>query len=597
MNRRPHRIRENHGSELPDEFVFFDTETRESPQGGNVTELVFLLGTGIYWRRERDTVIPFRFDTRKKFWDEVNNRSKARQTLYLIAHNVGFDFRVLKGFEWMKRKGFRLEKIIYNQSSNVWTFRNDRRTIYVLDNMNFFKGTLSSLGESIGIPKLTMPEASNRDAIFAYCENDTRIVFEAWKKLLAFIGENELGNFARTIAGQAFNAYRHRFMKEKIFVHTNERATKLERESYRGGRTECFRVGRMPEDEYTVLDVNSMYPSVMREGLYPVELFERENDFAHAVEGVFHDGLGIVADVLISTNIPVFGVRKAGKLIFPVGTFRAVLTTSEFRYAVDHYLVSKFYSSYLYRMKPLFREYVDFFFGKRAEYRKEKNESFAFICKLFLNSLYGKFGQRNEVFKEVGRDPDAPDGVEEFYDSDARRNVKRRTVNGLIEESVGFKEGFESFCAIASHVTADARMKLWGLIKTAGRENVFYCDTDSLIVNRAGRDRLKGYVGNEIGMLSVKQVASNLTLFGNKDYTFGKETVRKGVKNSANELAPGIFEQDTFEGMAGAIRMNRSNRMLVTRTMKVLKRIYDKGVVLPDGRVEPHRLTFEEGML
>jgi len=47
---------------------------------------------------------------------------------------------------------------------------------------------------------------------------------------------------------------------------------KLEREGYNGGRNECFYIGTLNSQKYYKLDVNSMYPYVMQNNKYPVEL-------------------------------------------------------------------------------------------------------------------------------------------------------------------------------------------------------------------------------------------------------------------------------------------------------------------------------------
>ena len=50
---------------------------------------------------------------------------------------------------------------------------------------------------------------------------------------------------------------------------------------------------------------------------------------------------------------------------------------------------------------------------------------------------------------------------------------------------------FDSFVAIASLVTAYARMYLVDLILKVGRENLYYVDTDSLIINKESLIKLE----------------------------------------------------------------------------------------------------------
>ncbi|GAJ21876.1 unnamed protein product, partial [marine sediment metagenome] len=134
--------------------------------------------------------------------------------------------------------------------------------------------------------------------------------------------------------------------------------------------------------------------------------------------------------------------------------------------------------------------YVDKFYQLRQRFKSGGRSDYDEICKLLLNSLYGKFGQKAEVWEKIGEASGEPDRIETCYLSGRNSPSSIRYLLGEIFECVGIEESFNSFPAIASHVTAYGRMYLYELMKQAGRENVFYCDTDSLIVNEAGRSKL-----------------------------------------------------------------------------------------------------------
>jgi hypothetical protein len=408
---------------------------------------------------------------------------------------------------------------------------------------------------------------------------------EAWEKFFKFLKDNDLGNFAKTIAGQALGAYRHRFMKENIYVHTCNSAIEMERKSYHGGRTECFFIGKKEKENFYLLDVNSMYPSVMRENEYPTKLI-----------GIYHKynledkikSFAITADVSIKTDKPIFPVNVNDKLIFPVGEYKTILTTREIEYALKNNLITEVRNYCVYEKHNLFKNYVDFFYNKRLEYKKQKNDAFSFICKLFLNSLYGKFGQRNEKFEKLSNNNnDINDGIFKFFDLDNETWITERRISGRIERSAGLQEGRETFVAIASHITADARMKLWSYFELAGRENIFYTDTDSMIVNQKGYNNSISKLGPELGMLSLKDTANMIEIRGLKDYSFGENETIKGIRKDAIKITDDLFSQTKFEGIAGAIRKNRMNKMFISEVRKKLYRMYDKGIVLSDGKIIP----------
>lgn len=589
--RLSHILRKNKGGVLPSRFIFFDVETTENKLDEDEVKLELKLGSACYVRYVKNKYY-YQWKEFKKiseFWDFVFKKSYYRTNLYLIAHNIGFDFRVLQGFNEMKYNKFILSKFITTGSSNIWIFKKGNKKITCLDNMNYFKTSLEVLGKSIGFPKTKVDFNTVSDnLLMLYCRNDVLIMLKAWKLLFKFIDDNNLGNFSNTIAGQAFNSYRHRFMQKEIYIHNNEKAIKIERASYHGGRNECFYIGKLENQKYYLLDVNSMYPSVMYEYEYPNK-FLGSSDSLNGLEGQLKKYC-LIIECIIKTDEPIYPIIQNDKLIFPVGIFKTYLSTREIEYALKNNHIYKINSVYRYSKEKLFDNYVNFFYDKKVLYKNENNDAFSYLCKLFLNSLYGKFGQRNERYEKIGKSLLA-NGVYEYFDMDKQENIKERVINGIAEKSVGLVEGQDSFVSIPSHITADARIRLWKYIKIAERKNVYYCDTDSLIVNEQGYHNCREYISDKLGNLSLKEISNKVEIFGLKDYVFGNNTIIKGIKKDAIKISEGSYEQTVFEGIKGAIRKNRLNEMIITKNQsKILKRNYDKGIVLQNGNVIPFEI-------
>lgn len=591
--RHAHAIKDNKNTELPHHVIFFDTETREDPAPKGETVLRLRLGAAVYYRRREEgrasSVSWLDFTDALTFWDWVDRHCLDRSRTYLVAHNVVFDFKVLAGFKTLTDRKWTLKKLIINGTSNIWEFTQGSRTITVLDDMNFFKSSLATLGEAIGIAKLDLHAAEHDDeALRIYCRRDVEVMLEAWKIWLGFIKDNDLGTFGKTLASQAMNAFRHRFMKAKIYIHDVPRAIEVERESYHGGRTECFFIGKPPGKRFHYLDVNSMYPAVMQKNDYPTKLITVKDSFS--VVGLRREVRRhcVTAHVRVDVPEPCFGVVHQGRLIFPVGVFDTTLTTREIKLALARGWIKKVGRTVIYEKANLFKEYVEFFYHRRMEYQDAGNKPFAYVCKLLLNSLYGKFGQRNEVFEKVGEDREYPDGIERFFDLDLEKWITRRSVAGVIEESAGVQEGWNTFVAIAAHITADARLRLWDLIQLAGRENVFYCDTDSIFTNDKGLRRCKDEIEKGVlGKLGLKGSSDRLIIRAPKDYKFGDDEVIKGIRSDAEHLPDGRFRQVRFEGFAGALRRGRLDRMIISSVHKSLNREYKKGILQNDGTVIP----------
>lgn len=592
MVRFPHIMQKNMGNEFPNHIVFFDTETSNLPEVNGEVQLVLKLGVACYNRKDENVKIWKDFYTELEFWEFVKRYARTKSRIYLVAHNVAFDFRVLNGFENLKRMGYSSHKILYKGTMVIMEFKGDNyKTIVVLDNMNYFKSSLENLGNSIGVPKLTMPK--NDDvALLKYCKNDVLIMITAWELFYDFLRKNDLGNFAKTIAGQAMNAFRHRFMKHDIYIHTNKKVIDMERESYHGGRTEAFFIGKAKVGKYYLVDVNSMYPSVMKDYDYPTKLDRIDNNISAEIVTILLKKYCLTAKVLVNTKEPVYAVMEKDKLIFPIGIFETVLTTREIEYGIKNNLIVNFINVCSYEKANLFSEYVDFFYAKKREYKEQGNEAFSYLSKLFLNTLYGKFGQRNENFVKIG-DTNKPDNILTIFDIEKGKNVTTRIMAGSIERSEGLIEGFDSFVAIAAHITADARMKLWNYFLIANRDNVYYCDTDSMILNETGFKNVKSILGKELGKLDLKSTAFNVIIRGLKDYRFGKDNVVKGISKNAKQISQIEYEQTRFEGLSGALRKNRTGKMFISTIHKTLKRNYTKGTVTKQGGVEPFVLAYQ----
>jgi hypothetical protein len=235
---------------------------------------------------------------------------------------------------------------------------------------------------------------------------------------------------------------------------------------------------------------------------------------------------------------------------------------------------------------------VDFFYGERLKASAEGDTATEGITKLFLNSLYGKFGQRGERWEMVGESEDLDVRYWDYYDATGGELIKFRQFAGVIERLQGEAEARDSFPAIASHVTAYARLYLWRLMRQAGLGNVYYTDTDSLMVNRAGLDNLADRIApNELGALKVEWESDNVTIHGLKDYVVDGKRKIKGIRKDAVALGPGVFRQDQFRGIEGMIRDGDMDRILIKTVEKRLVRQYAKGQVAASGRVFPLQLV------
>ena len=533
------------------------------------------------------------FNTAGAFWDWVEALAEPKARIWIMAHNWNYDAAILDTSKALPSRGWTLGKYINGKPPLIVTWRKDGCTLQMVDTLNYFTSSLASLGDSLGVPKLGFPDSqSNQQTWEAYCKQDVSIIQQAFLGFREFVREHDLGVMQPTLASQALTAYRHRFMPCQILIHTKEEALELERESYHGGRTEAFWYGPHYGKLFK-LDINSMYPSIMRDndlsaryvGYFPS--YKR-----HLWRAAEHD-YNRVAECWLSTETPVYGIVRDHRLIFPVGQFKATLAEPELRYALEHDHVKKIGRWAIYERENLFKEFVDYFYKVRQEYQKVGNDAFSFMAKILMNSLYGKFGQAGRIWVETDEYiwTEEQEGVHQI---DAETpSIRLRTRLGRTQMLLTESESHNSSPVIAAEITSHARLLLWNLIEQAGRENVVYVDTDSLVVTEAGRNALSNRLNATVlGALKLEGESTYSAFWAPKDYSFGGVRRTKGIRATAEEVTPVDFIQERFQSWDVNLKQGQDGFVMVTPQTKHLTRINHKALVNGHGPTYP--LTLKE---
>jgi len=592
INRPAHILKREKTVTIPRHFIFFDTETNQNVNSDKSIRQSLKIGWACYYQRSygrhRERIEWFYFESPSTFWEFVFNHTALKQRLWIIARNIVFDFTVVKGWEFLRREGYKLKFFHNNGCSVIVSVAKGNCSIVFLDSMNWFTESLEETGKRIGIPKLKIDfNACNNEELSNYCKNDVRIEYENFRIFITFLEQNTISRLCYTKASTAMAAYLLHHYHTPIYIHNNSDAIKLERESYKGGRCEAFYLGELNNGNYYIVDVNSLYPFVMQNNSYPIryEQILRNitlDDFQTVIKSK-----SIIAKVRIETEGPVYAV-KGERTLFPIGKFDTVLTTPELRYALEHNHIQQVYDCVIYEQANIFTSYVDTMYQLRCKYKESHVKEYDVLCKCLLNSLYGKFGQKAENWVKIGECPNEPDQeLYHFYDS-PRRMVRRRYLLGQLFELKGYGESFDSFPAISSHVTAYGRMFLWNLMQIVGESNYFYCDTDSLIVNEVGLCNLVHLVNDtEIGKLKVVETTKRLVIRGLKDYQTDVKNVIKGIRKNAQIISNSCYEQQRWPTFKGLLQTGQVNEYIVTNIEKHLSRAYTKGIVDKTGVVTP----------
>jgi hypothetical protein len=579
-------------------FIFFDVETKvlEETDKGITQEFRLCTANLVNFRKNGSFRVVDNLQTKSKedFYLWFLGCLQRRKVMHVLSANIWFDIRNSGLFLFLMGQHWEQTMFYSKGFTTIIKLRYEEYTVLFLNMQQFIPANVEKMGYMVGLWKLDLSvHWWNDDDVMTYCQRDTDIITEVFKQWLVFLRINDLGRFSYTIASQSFTAYRYRFLFKKIYIHRHTWLTAFERKCYHGGRTDIFYQGSIKGEKIYNLDINSMYPFVMSTNKMPVQAVDIKKLPSLITVRAYASMYAVMGWCAIDTDEPVYNKVYKDKLCFPTGRFTTYLTDPEMRYALSkHHLKSVYYLA-VYKKDYIFREYMAFFHKMKTAYEEQDNTTYRYIAKLFMNSLYGKFGQKIDIpYFEDRVDP--PEySHESVVDADTNivyKELKLGYKRQVYQEAAG--DAYNSFVAIAAHVTGLARMYLWKLIKLAGDKNVYYCDTDSIFCNHKGFTNLSKYINNnELGMLGVKGKSYDTTIFCPKDYIFNNEATTKGVKKGSSQNKDGSFSLLVFPSFRSDMKSGLDKPYRIRKINKFLKREYNKGEVMSDGWVRPYQLA------
>lgn len=423
-----------------------------------------------------------------------------KDNVKVFFHNAKFDFQFL--IYWLFHNGFTHVDRRERKSNTFTTLISDKGMFYSMEVIFYLKGknvnkvtfqdslkliplSVDAIAKAFDFPiqKLEIDyEAHNNLPIGSpltekeeeYIKHDVQIVAKAIEYFYS------QGLDQMTIGACALNEYKKIIRKKNFnrFFPTPKYHEDV-KQSYRGGFTYLNPnfAGKTIKNGI-VLDVNSLYPSVMKFCPLPygTPIFFYGEYQEDALFPLYTQMIRCQFD-LKEGKIPTIQIK--GSMFF---TGNEYLTTSgnkevtlclnsvDLKLFFEHYDVYnlEYISGWKFKAtKGLFDEYIDKWGKNKIKAKEEGNHGLYLISKLFLNSLYGKFGTDTKVKSKVPYLGD--DDVVHYYDTEPEK-----------------KDGI--YIAVASFITSHARNKT---IRSAqqimdnynsGKSNIqfVYADTDSL---------------------------------------------------------------------------------------------------------------------
>lgn len=351
------------------------------------------------------------------------------------------------------------------------------------------------------------------------------------------------------------------------------------RRSYKGGFTYLNDIYVEKETgKGLVLDVNSLYPSVMKyeklpfgEPLYFEGEYKEDCLYSLYIQTFscsFELKEGKIPSIQIKNNLSFVPNEYVKSSKGDIVTL--TLTNIDLKLFFENYNVYDltYHSGWKFKgIKGLFTQYIDYWSEKKISAKKEKNNVLYIISKLMLNSLYGKFGLNPNV---QGKYPYLNDeGI-----------VKYKMYPKEIRDSI--------YIPVASFITSYARNKTIRTsqaikdytIKNYNKDYYIYSDTDSIHLLDIDENILKSFVDIDDYKLGAWKIESK---FIKGKYIRQKCYIELGYDDKLNVTVAGLPKKlgkyITFENF------NKGLQILASDTEKEHKLTFKHvkgGVILAD---------------
>lgn len=418
--------------------------------------------------------------------------------------------------------------------SMEYTLNGEPRSIAFLDSYRLLPAGLEKLAKQFNTTQKmslsVMPWELSFEERLQYLRQDCVALYEVLERFWQIVDERfsvltKKRLRAVTLASLSLKVFMKCFLKlpsGQSFMVSSGRLAEFESRSYFGGLVWVNPgVSTTKPHKVNVYDVNSMYPFVMSNSLYPYSYVGCWKDkFDRRSVGLWEvdyesPGVPFVFDVCSRS------VSSSG---------RAVIDTDTVNYIREIGGTVNVRLGYVYdRCDYLFKDFVETLYGLRMEFGN--STAMGFTCKILMNSLYGKFAEKTKKRILTTEQPAEILGVR-IYGSMESGCIGSEVYDFFQDVSVRHR-----FVVLSSLVTLRARLHMRRLAQDLG-DCVLYIDTDSLHIDTVS-DVTSLPVGSDLGQLKLEYEAVGAMYLGKKMYQLYDaegaviKSVHKGVPASA----------------------------------------------------------------
>ena len=425
-------------------------------------------------------------------------RIHYNSTLYF--HNLKFDGEFIisylfnHGFEYIKDRKEKRDNTFTTLISDMGLFYSievyfkvlGRKTkkITFIDSLKIINMSVEDVAKSFGLPirKLELDYNTPREKGYIlkdyekeYITNDVKIMSLAldimFKQGMDYMtaGSNALHDFKKTHSKRKF---------DRMFPHLNYNVDKDMRQAYKGGFTYLNPIYKEKDvGDGVVLDVNSLYPSVMYTEPMPIgePIFYKGQYKEDRIYPLYIQQITCCFE-LKEGKIPTIQIK--GDKFFIENEYlessndeliTLTLSSIDLKLFLEQYNVYELTYECGWKFKAMngiFTEYIDKWIKVKIEATKSGNKGMRQIAKIALNSLYGKYATSLDIQSKT---PYLEDGIVKYKLSDKEQKEGLYLPIGIFITSYARNKTIRTSQAIKDYS-----------IKKYGIDMYCYSDTDSV---------------------------------------------------------------------------------------------------------------------
>ena len=592
----PHLLHEMTSTRVPRRFVFLDTEAWRHKVGG-IERQSWRCGVTaeVHWQsKEQRWAAPTwtDHDTPAGMWATITAAARKNCRTVVVAHNLGYDLRISDAFAMLSAYGWSLEKLVLAESHVGFDAVQGDLRLVVVDSTTVLPVGIGVLADRLDMSRPDLPDdGADPEAHLARCRADVAVLMRAYLAVVDALRSGDLGCWARTGSGIGWNTMLRRHLSRKVLVHELAEVREVERDAVMGGRAEAWRWGRLAKGGWQEWDHELAYAHVLAAESLPAYYASHMERPRLATMRATMGTYRYLVRATVETDVPVLPVRDSHGSFFPVGSFTSWWWDVELLEAEREGARVTTHEAHRYLAQPWLQTWASWVIDLCDDRSTPEARVLAIAAKHWQRAIVGRSAMRYGNWTETG---DAyVSGVSYMDALDADSGAR-----GAIFQAGGRRwESWErtwwdgALPQLLSAVSAHCRVNLWRAMRTAGLEHVAYVDTDSLIVDKAGGERLAVAVAaGELGSLRRKAALSHLTIWAPR-YLTGKGYSRiAGVSGDRRLVGEHTYQASAWERLTAALSAGHGDEVVV-KPVTVHMALEDwRRVHLPGGSTAPYEV-------